>query len=107
MLDKINIKDGIITCDNISWLKDNNQAKSNIDFLTEDLLQISFYKNEYIIDVGWYPSGRVKGSFIILLINNENWSKPFFKAKTRNINEVYKYIEICIKIIDKKLHLEN
>lgn len=104
MLNEIDLKDGIVTYDSFSWLKDNNQVKSNIDFLTEDLLQISFFENEFVIDVDWYPSGRKRGGFIIMLINNQNWLNPIFKSETRNIFKVYRYIGVCIKVVYKKLN---
>ncbi|ALH95485.1 hypothetical protein [Acinetobacter equi] len=102
---KIELKDGIISFDNLTWLKDNNQVKMNVDFLTEDLLQINFFCDRFIIDVGWYPSTSKKGCFTIMLIKNQDWTKPLFISNTRNLFDVYKYINICIKIIYKKNHL--
>ena len=52
-----------------------------------------------MIDVGWYPKFNMKGHFGLVLIENNEWSKPRETLVTRNtkklidkVNEViYKY----------------
>ena len=67
--------------------------KFNIDFsviikdqelmLDEDLLQVK-YDNGRIIDLGWYPSFDVSGSFRVYVINEFDWDKPLFSKKAIN-----------------------
>lgn len=62
----------------------------NIDFdkpltsqtneLNEDLIQVE-YKNNYILDIGWYPEGDEKGRIIVQLIHNNKWDKPIIKEE--------------------------
>lgn len=57
----IDIKDGVVSHDSISWIDDNFEINEDTVFdLSEDLLQISFNNNK-MLDVGWYPDLEVDG----------------------------------------------
>lgn len=72
----IDIKDGVIDHDSISWVGDDFQVTEDTVFdLSEDLLQISF-NSQMILDVGWYPDLDVNGVFRVLLIKNMDWESP-------------------------------
>lgn len=70
--------------------------------LKEDLIQI-VYSNQFLIDVGWYPSFQENGKFTLFLIENNDWEKPVFKKRTRSIKVVRKTIEEYAAYIDSKL----
>ncbi|ODI96352.1 hypothetical protein BFR91_04140, partial [Acinetobacter pittii] len=61
----IDIKDGVVSHDSISWIDDNFEINEDTVFdLSKDLLQISFINNK-ILDVEWYPDLEVVGFFKI------------------------------------------
>lgn len=63
----IDIKDGVVSHDSISWIDDNFEINEDTVFdLSKDLLQISFINNK-ILDVEWYPDLEVVGFFKIIL----------------------------------------
>lgn len=59
----IDIKDGVVSQDSISWIDDNFEINEDTVFdLSEDLLQI-YFNNNKMLDVGWYPNLEVGGFF--------------------------------------------
>lgn len=103
MLDKLNLLNGIITYDSISWLGNNeSEFINNKDNLTEDLLQISFSNEKYIVDVGWYPEFDENGQFTVLLIHNLDWQKPLRLEKVKTIKDLINAINKSIDLIDEK-----
>ena len=94
MLDKLKLRDGIVTYDGISWLGNNeSEFINNKDNLTEDLLQISFSNEKYIVDVGWYPDFDENGQFTVLLIHILDWQKPLRLEKVKTIKDLSKLIK--------------
>lgn len=82
MFDKIDFKNGIVTlCDNSGYKK-------------EDLLQVR-YKNDILIDLGWYKSAAC---FIIYVIEFRNWHNPKEKYCIKKKNRMLIYLQ---KMIDK------
>lgn len=51
-----------------------------IENLNEDLLQVDF-AGKYLLDLGWYPESDPDGEFVILLLQDNNWSMPIFCAR--------------------------
>ena len=47
----------------------NKSFTEQLDELNEDLLQVEF-KDNYMLDIGWYPEGDEDGMIIIQLIHN-------------------------------------
>lgn len=87
-----------------------NDFPDNVEFntpeayeeLKEDLIQI-VYSDQFIIDVGWYPSFQENGKFTLYLIQNNDWERPVFKKRTRSVKVVMKTIEEYAAYIDSKL----
>ena len=95
MLEHIDLKDGVVSYDGFTWLKDYSTFINNIDELTEDLLQISFFEDNYLIDVGWY-SDKI---FSLQLIKNRDWDNPMKLIKVQTPNEVVDVIPLLIDLL--------
>lgn len=92
----IDIKDGVVSHDSISWIDDNFEINEDTVFdLSEDLLQISFNNNK-ILDVGWYPDLEVDGFFKIVVIKDMNWESPIIEKECRDISSLKENISIII-----------
>ncbi|MDC5077355.1 hypothetical protein OHW40_03010 [Acinetobacter baumannii] len=92
----IDIKDGVVSHDSISWIDDNFEINEDIIFdLSEDLLQISFNNNK-ILNVGWYPDLEVGGFFKIVVIKDMNWESPIIEKECRDISSLKENILIII-----------
>ncbi|MDC4660436.1 hypothetical protein NRA66_18600 [Acinetobacter baumannii] len=83
----IDIKDGVVSHDSISWIDDNFVINEDTVFdLSEDLLQI--YLNNKKLDVGWYPALEVEGFFRVVLIKDMNWESPIIEKECRDIKSL-------------------
>ncbi|WP_254799162.1 hypothetical protein [Acinetobacter nosocomialis] len=83
----IDIKDGVVSHDSISWIDDNFEINEDTVFdLSEDLLQISF--NNKILDVGWYPDLAVDVFFRVVLIKDMNWESPIIEKRVCGYKEL-------------------
>lgn len=92
----IDIKDGVISHDSISWINDDFKITEDTVFdLSSDLLQIKF-NDQILLDVGWYPDLNVNGRFRILLIKNTNWEFPLLNVQCSNIKELKQNISYII-----------
>ena len=91
----IDIKDGVVSHDAISWIEDNFEINEDTVLdLSEDLLQISFINK--ILDVGWYPDQEVNGFFKIVLIKDMNWDSPIIEKKCGDIKSLRENISNII-----------
>ena len=81
----IDFKDGIITYENLFWLFNNtNELIYKLEF-EEDLLQVQFFNEKYILDVGWYSTTGKNGKFKVYVIKNYDWENPLFtKSNKKN-----------------------
>lgn len=100
MIKNINIKKGRIDYDEFNLDPDKSLAEQS-DLLLEDLLQISYLDDKYVIDVGWYPEFDVNGNFIIYVIKKLNWEDPLYKVKCNDIQELIKNLQFLIDKVDK------
>ncbi|MFI8147020.1 hypothetical protein [Acinetobacter sp. ABJ_C5_2] len=92
----IDIKDGVVSHDSISWINDNFELNKDTVFdLSEDLLQINFNNNK-ILDVGWFPCLEEEGFFKIVLIKDMNWDLPIIEKKCKNIKNLKENISNII-----------
>lgn len=82
----------------------------NIDFseplklqvynLTQDLLQVE-YKNNYILDIGWYPDFDINGSFNIYIIKDYNWENYIYRMQCKDEENLKYYINQAIEYLEK------
>ena len=80
----VDIKNGTVEYDDISFLPEQFKAKDYVDYLKEDLLQIRF-PDGFLIDIGWRPSFSMKGKFYILAVENSNWESPAAQMAARDV----------------------
>ncbi len=45
------------------------------------------------IDLGWYPSYDMNGSYILLLVKDSKWDCPLEQVSTKSKKEIVAYIE--------------
>ncbi len=50
-------------------------------------------KQEFIIDLGWYPDGDPNGNFVLQAVLNEDWLDPLMKFSSRNKDEIVETLE--------------
>lgn len=75
----------------------NSNEADNIKYLSEDLFQCSFPKDDLIIDLGWYGNATTgKGEFMIQVIVNENWDMPSNTIYSKSADETK---ELLTKIL--------
>lgn len=98
MLEKINFGNGVLSKHFGSKIYLNISLESQIDALTEDILQVN-YSNSYCIDVGWYPEFNIKGHFLVLIIFSDDWENPIKKITCNKIDDLLPAITECIDII--------
>lgn len=104
MINDLKLRDGIIIYDDLThWLAlDKENICQNASWHGEDLMQISFDNQLYIIDVGWYPATDIDGSFAIVVIKNQDWDNYLFHQNTRTYNGLIKSINNAVDFIYSK-----
>lgn len=76
----IDIGQGVVVFDDISFLPEAFDAAQHADYLKEDLLQIVF-GHDLVLDVGWSPSFDEHGRFVLMLVRGGNWDEPVERAE--------------------------
>lgn len=61
----------------------NEKDEKWINF-TEDLLQMSYIRDNIILDIGWYPEADPQGEYGLELIKNLDWSNPLESYSTKD-----------------------
>jgi len=80
----VELGNGVVQYDDISFLPDDFDVRRGVDVLKEDMLQIAL-PDDVLIDVGWYPSFDEAGAFHVLAIKAQNWDAPVAEVVTREI----------------------
>lgn len=80
---EFNFKSGRITFNNYD-ISPNDELIAENNNLTEDMLQVEF-KNDLVLDVGWY-SGIY--CFLVFVIQKRDWENPLLRL------EAYSYLEL-------------
>jgi len=95
-VNSVNIMDGVIVYNEFD-IDEDWSFREQQDSLREDLLQIQF--NDFLIDVGWYPSFNVNGSFVVAVIKHYDWQTPIKRFKAKSFKALKKSIEDAVLII--------
>lgn len=98
MFESIDFGQGKIVYDDLKYLDEFLPLEEQIDSLKEDLFQVN-YSNQYIIDVGWFPSFSLEGQFTIVLIKDYDWTNPVYKVSIKTISELKKSMEQCVSVL--------
>lgn len=73
--------------------------------LHEDLLRLRHINRKLIIDLGWYPSYEIDGSYLLMFVKNFDWDNPLEQISTRSKKEIIACIEkwVCRGFFEKYL----
>ena len=94
----IDIRTGTVEYDDISYLSEDSRICDHLDYLKEDMLQISFPKG-FIIDVGWRPSFSENGKFFIVAVRDGDWDRPIVQAEASDVLGVKNAIKNALKAV--------
>jgi hypothetical protein len=83
----IDIKNGTVTYDDISFLTTELNLREQAYYLKEDMLQIEF-SEDFLIDVGWSLSFDENGAFNVTMVRNQEWDRPIFQARVTDVAAV-------------------
>lgn len=75
--------------------------EDQIESLREDLLQVSYGDDKYILDVGWFPEGELDGSFRVVIIENYNWDQPIFIKRVNSIDMLIEVLAESVEILKR------
>lgn len=99
MKEKLVLRDGVVTFDDLLDIKENDNFVNLTSWRGEDLLQISFFNEKYIIDVGWFPAHNIHGHLRIVVVKNQNWNNYLYVVKTKTYNGLIKAINDAVEFI--------
>ena len=87
-------KPGVIIFNNydISVNEELNEENSS---LTEDMLQVEF-KNDIILDVGWYSATKC---FVVFVIKQYDWEKPMLRLEAYTYEDLENSLDRAMSLI--------
>ncbi|AIW31519.1 hypothetical protein ACPCXE_06470 [Bacillus velezensis] len=62
-------------------------------FFSQDLLQLTYSRKNYLLDLGWYPDADANGFYQLVLIQNEDWDQPVCEFQSNSHIEIVENIE--------------
>ncbi|MBI6865704.1 hypothetical protein [Lysinibacillus fusiformis] len=84
-------------------IEPNKPLEDQLWSLKEDMLQISFFESEFIIDIGWTNDFSIDGNFRLVVIEQMDWSNPIDKKETKSLIILEKYLKEAIVLVKLKL----
>jgi hypothetical protein len=81
-------------------LSSDVDLNSQVDLLREDMLQVQYTGGVHLLDVGWYPSFDVSGSFSVSVIENYDWSSPIYRKSAKTISSLLTAIKDAIDLLE-------
>lgn len=76
--------------------------EDQVESLKEDLLQVKF-GDQYLLDIGWYPSFLRDGCFRVLVVEEYEWNTPVLERTAKSIGELEQVIKECVGVIRNEL----
>ena len=92
---------GKITYDEFSSLQ-NLSAEHQLQNLKEDMLQVE-YPNDFLLDVGWYPSFDTEGCFQVKIIKDFDWDFPILSLTSKSIESICSLLDLAQNKINEEL----
>ncbi|MFC5401491.1 hypothetical protein [Cohnella soli] len=89
MFERIDFSPGIITY---------NETHNQNYMHEEDLFQVSYNQDMYVLDLGWYGN-----EYALMLIEQLNWSNPIWEKRTSEVLELEPIMLECVDYIKEKL----
>src|SRR5688572_16955207 len=84
-------REGQVTFWDLCEIDDNVSLESQIEKLKEDMAQARFGECT-TLDVGWYPEFAPDGSFVVVVIREQNWDAPLFKQEASTVADLRRAI---------------
>ena len=99
MIKLLNVKNGKVIYDDLSHIKNDANFYENSAMMSGcGMFQVLFY-DKYLIDVDWTPIGDINGHFLVLVIQDSNWSKHLFEKNARTYDELISTINEAVEFI--------
>ena len=103
MKSDLKLYDGIITYDDLSYIKHDGNFYHNVAFnAIGGLMKISFFNQKYLIDVDWSSLTDINGHFVVVVIQDLNWSEYLFEKNARTYEELVSAINEAVEFIYSK-----
>ncbi|MEG7379484.1 hypothetical protein V5785_09030 [Bacillus subtilis] len=64
---------------------------------TDSLLQLYHKQSSITLDLGWVPDISPKGSYLVLIVKNNDWEDPIKEFSSDDYNKVILFIEHHLK----------
>lgn len=96
-----NLRSGKVRFWVLDRLDDSKPLTSNLQELTEDLVQVSFGA-QVLLDVGWYPECSASGSFVVAVVENGDWDAPIFRAEAATLAELVGAVESGARVAEDR-----
>ncbi|MWC31234.1 hypothetical protein [Paenibacillus sp. MMS18-CY102] len=68
----------------------------------EDILQVRYHQEKYVIDLGWYPEFNfIRGGFKLMVVEVQDgeWHKLYVR-ETTSIEEIVEYVYEAIAFVE-------
>ncbi|GED01423.1 hypothetical protein P8907_13870 [Bacillus atrophaeus] len=65
-------------------------------FFSQDLLQLTYSRKNYMVDLGWYPDADAEGNYQLIMVQDENWEQPVYEFQSVSHIEIVKNIELIL-----------
>jgi hypothetical protein len=92
---------GRVTAWKLSALDEARPLSVQADDLNEDMAQIEY--SGLLIDIGWHPDSSPKGSFLIMVIRNEDWEAPLMKKRGKSLRVLRELVVEAIACVESHL----
>ena len=102
MFKNLDFSPGIVVYDDFNIDK-NIPLKEQFFSLKEDLFQVSYKNDMYLIDIGWYSDLNLSEKFRVVIIKNYDWDAPIYSKKTKDLKQLDKIVKECAEIVRKIL----
>lgn len=82
MFENISFLPGQITT-NETLFDPSLPTEAQLDIMREDMFQARL-QNDWILDIGWYPSFKREGRFLLLAVEGFDWEHPIISFEARD-----------------------
>ncbi len=96
-LKDIDLKNGTVTYNDFDINPGISFEEQTWSF-KQDVFQMKF-NNKYLIDIGWYPDFDPKGSFVLKVVKDFDWSNPILEKKCKEVNVLKIYLQEAINFV--------
>lgn len=83
---------GVVTFWDLDELDVSKPIRDQIEILKEDLIQVRFREN-IVLDVGWYPSFSRRGRFVVEVVKDCDWESPVCRYEATDASSLLSCLE--------------